>query len=79
MCSIKFNVLVYRTEAGKNSICYRGPLLWNILVEDQKEDIDSFKRSTGKAREQLQKVTFAKSIEQLLNKNLDFMYFGRFI
>ena len=63
--------------AGRNSICYRGPLQWNTLEEDQKEKtIDSFKRSIRKAREQLQKKTFAKGTGQLLNKRLDFMYFS---
>ena len=72
----KFNVPEYRTEAGRNSIRYRGPLLWNTLQNDQKEKtIECFKRSIGKFREQLKKITFAKGTGQLLNKRLDFMYF----
>ena len=72
----KFNVPEYKTDAGRNSIRYRGPLLWNPLKENQKEKtIESFKKSIGKFREQLQKITFAKGAGQLLNKRLDFKYF----
>ena len=43
---------------------------------NQKEKtIESFKKSMGKFREQLQKITFAKGTGQLLNKRLDFKYF----
>ena len=72
----KLNVPEYKTDAGRNSIRYRGPLLWNPLKENQKEKtIDSFKKSIGKFREQLQKITFAKGTGQPLNKRLDFKYF----
>ena len=72
----KFNVPKYKTDVGRNSICYRGPLLWNPLKENQKEKtIESFKKSIGKFREQLQKITFAKGTGHLLNKRLDFKYF----
>ena len=57
----KFSVPEYSTEAGRNSIRYRGPLLWNTLKEDQKEKtIDSFKRSIGKGKEHLQKMSSGK-------------------
>ena len=57
----KFNVPEYKTDAGRNSIRYRGPLLWSPLKENQKEKtIESFKESIGKFREQVQKITFAK-------------------
>ena len=56
----KFDVPEYKTDAGRNSIRYRAPLLWNPLKENQKEKtIESFKKSIGKFREQLQKITFA--------------------
>ena len=72
----KFNAHEYKTDAGRNSIRYRGPLLWNPLKENQKEKtIESFKKSIGKFREQLQKITFAKGTGQRLNKRLDFKYF----
>ena len=33
----KFNVPEYKTDAGRNSIRCRGPLLWNSQKESQKE------------------------------------------
>ena len=62
----KFNVPEYKTDAGRNSIRYRGPLLWSPLKESQKEKrIALFKKSIGKFREQLQKITFAKGTGQI--------------
>ncbi len=72
-----FNVARCRTEKGRTSLRYRGPIAWNQLDNDTKA-IDNKTRFKAKLRNSanFQSINFLKAAAVNNNKNtIDFTYF----
>ena len=67
-------------ELGRDSLLFRGPVVWNCLDKNARkcENIDTFKRvlKTPTNKAALEKVSFIKGTCMNYNKDLeDFVYF----
>ena len=66
----------YRTEIGRNSISFRGPVLWNSLSKEMKNStIEPFKKHLKYEREKINAISFTKGTGQFLKKDSDYIYF----
>ena len=74
----QFNIICPRSEFGRNSLSYRGPVIWNFLnrlVNISKTSLISFKAILKKHSKQLSEFSFNKEAVMIVNKKKDFHYF----
>ena len=74
---IQFKVKRFKTELGRNSLKYRGPLLWNAIPDRLKkiENSNSFKKSLKSALKIINNVSFNKGTVTITHKLEDFSYY----
>ena len=71
-------VLRPRTELGRNSLAFRGTVVWNVLDESLRnsQNINIFKKTLKKNIFKLNRITFAKGTFFNTNKDiLNYYYF----
>ena len=75
--NLNFDVVRCKTEIGRTSLRYRGPIAWNQLSEDDKKitNRDTFKLKLKNDLESLNKISFLKEAAVNNNKKDDFIYF----
>ena len=66
-----------KTEKGRTSVRFRGPLLWNQIPESLRleENTKTFKQSLRTIRDLILQMSFNKESSLITNKNKDFIYF----
>ena len=64
-----------RTEIGRNSVTYRGPLIWNLLTMETRacNTKDTFKAKLKTCK--LDKIDFQKEAAIGTNKKKDYIYY----
>ena len=64
-------------EYGRNSLRYRGPLIWNHIPCDVKNarTLSTFKTKMKRVSNVIENVQFEKGTVTLTNKQRDFLYF----
>ena len=64
-----------RTEIGRNSVKYRGPLIWNLLTTETRacKTKDTFKTKLKECK--LDKISFQREAAIGTNKKKDDMYY----
>ena len=73
----KMQICRMNSECGRNSLKYRGPVIWNCLPESMRS-IDSkerFKRDLKRQAFKLKEMTFIKETTFTTNKKDDYIYF----
>ena len=68
----QFNIIRFRSETGRNSLRYRGPVIWNFV---NLESFYSFKQILGKYVKIIDNFTFDKGATVVANKKDHFIYF----
>ena len=66
------------TERGRNSVTYRGPIVWNALSNSLREEdkLVSFKKKLKTNLKTLEQISFRKGTVFSNNKNLEnFVYY----
>ena len=66
------------TERGRNSVTYRGPIVWNALSNSLREEdkLVSFKKNLKTNLKTLEQISFRKGTVFSNNKNLEnFVYY----
>lgn len=70
-----FEIPSVRTEVGRNTVAFRGPMIWNSLTEDLKlKTIENFKVQLKKHRISINNFNFAKGTGHLSFKDSNFVY-----
>ena len=64
-----------RTEIGRNSVTYRGPLIWNLLTTETRacKTKDTFKTKLKECK--LDMISFQKEAAIGANKKKDYIYY----
>ena len=72
-----FHHIRYRNEQGRNSVRYRGPIVWNYIPEKIRSAAtqDSFRRRLSGACRTLEKIQFEKEQCAVRTKDVDYLYF----
>ena len=65
-----------KSEVGRNSLRYRGPLLWNYVNKmfDVSSSLNGFKASIRKSKADLEAFSFNKEVAIVTMKSKDFNY-----
>ena len=73
----QFVIPMPRTEFGRTSLRYRGPVIWNFLnrITDVPDSLNGFKRILVKYSGEITSFSFEKEATQIANKLNDFIYF----
>ena len=73
----QFNIIRFRSEAGRNSLRYRGPVIWNFVNRLVKvpESFYSFKQILRKHVKIIDNFSFDKEATVVTNKKDHFIYF----
>ena len=74
---LQFDVQRYTSETGRNSLRYRGPLIWNSLPNELKkfQNITTFKSNIKKELNYTINFNFQKEAAVNTNKRDNFVYF----
>ena len=66
-----------RSDLGRNSLWYRGPVIWNFLnkIINAPDSVNSFKNSLKKIKADLEAFSFNKEASVIAMKSKDFIYF----
>ena len=73
----QFNIIRFRSETGRNSLRYRGPVIWNFVNRLVKvpESFHSFKQILRKHVKIIDNFSFDKEATVVANKKDHFIYF----
>ena len=73
----QFNIIRFRSETGRNSLRYRGPVIWNFVNRLVKvpESFYSFKQILRKHVKIIDNFSFDKEATVVANKKDHFIYF----
>ena len=73
----QFNIIRFRSETGRNSLRYRGPVIWNFVNRLVKvpESFYSFKQILRKYVKIIDNFSFDKGATVVANKKDHFIYF----
>ena len=73
----KLKVIQPKKEAGRLSLRFRGPTVWNYLPDDLKtvESRENFKNMLKRHSRHLNMISFTKGTTFNHNKDQDFIYF----
>ena len=73
----QFNVIRFRSETGRNSLRYRGPVIWNFVNRLVKvpESFYSFKQILRKHVKTIDNFSFEKEATVVANRKDHFIYF----
>ena len=72
----QFNIIRFRSETGRNSLRYRGPVIWNFVNRLVKvpESLYSFKQISRKYVKIIDNFSFDKGATVVTNKKDHFIY-----
>ena len=72
-----FSLIRYNSELGRNSVRYRGPMVWNAIpkVIRDASSLQLFKGKLKNASRSLDQIQFEKEACLINSKNPDFLYF----
>ena len=73
----QFNIIRFKSETGRNTLQYRGPVIWNFINRLVKvsENFYSFKQILCKHAKIIDNFSFDKGITVVTKKKDDFVYF----
>ena len=70
-----FKIPSFRTDIGRNTVAFRGPIIWNSLPEDLKlKTVENFKVHLKKQRTHINNFNFIKGTGHLSFKDRNFVY-----
>ena len=70
-----FKIPSFRTDIGRNTVAFRGPVTWNGLPEDLKlKNVEDFKVNLKKQRAHINNFNFIKGTGHLIFKDRNFVY-----
>ena len=65
-----------RTEIGKRSLAFRGPLIWNAIDNKSKDQgYEVFKRNIGNKKDTIDRINFRTGTVADFNEDAQFSYF----
>jgi hypothetical protein len=72
-----FSNVRYNSNLGRNSVRYRGPIVWNLIPKAIKDasSLQLFKQKLRQASRILEQIQFEKEACQITSKQTDFLYF----
>lgn len=72
-----FSHVRYNSNLGRNSVRYRGPIVWNLIPKAIKDasSLQLFKQKLRQASRILEQIQFEKEACQITSKQTDFLYF----
>ena len=72
-----FSHVRYNSNIGRNSVRYRGPVVWNLIPKTIKDAscYHLFKRKLRQASKILDQIQFEKEACMVTSKQSDFLYF----
>ena len=73
----QFNIIRFKSETGRNTLQYRGPVIWNFVnrLVEVPDNSYSFKQILRKHVKILDNFSFDKGATVVANKKDDFIYF----
>ena len=73
----QFNIIRFKSETGRNTLQYRGPVIWNFVNRLVKvpDNSYSFKQILRKYVKIIDNFSFGKGATVVANKKDDFIYF----
>ena len=73
----KFEIKRMRTELGRQSIQFRGPIIWNSLNKELKKHTtrETFKRHLRSDMKTLNKLSFGKETTFNANRDENYVYY----
>ena len=76
-CINDFPHVRYNSNLGRNSVRYRGPIVWNLIPKAIKDasSLQLFKQKLRQASRILEQIQFEKEACQITSKQTDFLYF----
>ena len=70
-----FKIPSFRTDIGRNTVAFRGPIIWNSLPEDLKlKTVENLKVHLKKQRTHINNFNFIKGTGHLSFKDRNFVY-----
>ena len=72
-----FSHVRYSSNLGRNSVRYRGPIVWNLMPKAIKDasSLQLFKQKLRQASRILEQIQFEKEACQITSKQTDFLFF----
>ena len=72
-----FSHVRYNCNLGRNSVRYRGPIVWNLIPKAIRDASSQqlFKQKLRQASRILDQIQFEKEACQITSKQTDFLYF----
>jgi len=72
-----FSNVRYNSNLGRNSVRYKGPIVWNLIPKAIKDasSLQLFKQNLRQASRILEQIQFEKEACQTTSKQTDFLYF----
>ena len=74
---LQFEIPRYRKEIGRNSLRYRGPVIWDAMNTDLKQDknLNTFRSNIKRFKNKVNQMTFSKEVCIINNKHRDYKYY----
>ena len=76
-----FSHVRYNSNLGRNSVGYRGPIVWNLIPKAIKDasSLQLFKQKLRQASRILEQIQSEKETCQITSKQTDFLHFLIFV
>ena len=76
-CTDHFSHVRYNSNIGRNSVRYRGPVVWNLIPKTIKDasSYQLFKQKLRQASKILDQIQFEEEACMVTSKQSDFLYF----
>ena len=70
----QFEIPRYRKETGRNSLRYRGAVIWNAMSTDLKQDKNwnTFRNNIKRFKNRVNQITFSEEVCIINNKHRDY-------